>query len=324
MKRYLRGLKNVFKNPRMVIQYLNRYGLLSFLNDNSFHKLMYWANTGRNLNLKNPKGFNEKLHWLMIYDRNSKYTIMADKYKVREYIENKIGKEYLIPLIGVYNKPEEIDFDKLPKKFVLKCNHNSGLGMCICKNKDDLDCEKVVNDLKLGLKNNLYSYAREWCYKNIEPKIICEQYMENKEIKDKKINGLIDYKFYCFNGIPKFLYAGYANIINNEKHDLLTYYDLDFNKTVFSRPDHLELPFDVKKPNNINEMIEICKTLSANIPFVRVDLYEINNKVYFSELTLYPGAGYSIFYPQEWENEIGNWINIDALRENKMLQGSKK
>ncbi len=312
MKKIIKGFKNIISNPRYFIIYLNHFGLLNFINDVNYQKLMYWANTNKKLNLDNPKGFNEKLKWLMIHDKNPLYTQLVDKYKVREYVTEKIGEQYLIPLISIYSKPEDIDFSILPDKFVLKCNHNSGEGMCICKNKNTLDYDLVKNKLSKGLHSNGYMIAREWPYKNVVPLVVCEKYMEDELSKSMGIDGLLDYKFYCFNGVPKFLYVSLTEKDKGKKSNM-NYYDMDFNRTPFVRPDHNSLSFDVQKPICFDEMKRIAESLSKDIPFVRVDLYQINGKVYFGELTLYPGAGHGIFSPEEWELKLGDWLDISHI-----------
>lgn len=311
MNKIIRGIKNIISNPRKIFIYLNIFGLLNFLSDKNYQKLLYWAYFGNKLDLDNPKGFNEKLHWLMVNDRNPLYTSLVDKYEVRDFIKERIGEEYLIPLINVYRSPEEINLDKLPDNFVLKCNNNSGVGMCICKDKSKLNYDLVKEKLSKGLKSNGYSVAREWPYKNVKPLIVCEEYMQDELSRSYGVEGLLDYKFYCFNGNPKFLYV---SITKEDKSMALDYYDLDFKKVPFYRADHEGLPFEMKKPKCFEEMKEVATKLSKDIPFVRVDLYQINEKVYFSELTFYPGAGYAIFSPKEWEKKLGDWLRLTARK----------
>ena len=172
--------------------------------------------------------------------------------------------------------------------------------------------EKLTN----GLRTQPFYYGREWPYKEIKPRILAEELLVDENVKRGQAlagsDGLIDYKFYCFNGEPKFLYLGYANMRNGEKHDYLTYLDLDWKPTPFSRPDHPQIPFEVKKPTNFNEMLYIAAKLSEGIPFVRVDLYNIDQRILFSEITFTPGSGFTIFYPEEWEEKLGSWIKTDA------------
>ena len=302
IKRFTKTIKD---NPRFIFLYFNKFHLLDYLSDKSFHSLYYWMYTGKKLNTDNPKGFNEKLQWMMIYDHNPIYTKLSDKYRVREFVEERVGKEYLIPLLGVYDNADEIDFSKLPDQFVLKCNHNSGVGMCICRDKSKLDIAEVRHRLNEGLKVSGYDYAREWSYKNIEPKIVCEKLMIDEKSKEKGIDNLIDYKIYCFDGEPKFLYLCYTL---EDKTAYLDFYDFDFKGVPFYRTDHDHFPFEPEKPECFDEMLEVAKKLSNGFPFVRVDLYSINNKVYFSEMTFTPGGALSPFKPEEWENKIGDWL----------------
>lgn len=306
-----KGIKYITdSNYRFLIN--SGFGLFDSWDDTKYLKRKYKAVIGKELNLYNPQTFNEKLQWLKLHDRRPEYTMMVNKYKVREYIADKLGEEYLIPLLGVWDDPDEIDFDALPNQFVLKCNHNSGLGMCICKDKSKLDIKKVKEDLRKGLAQNHYFLNREWPYRDISRKIICEKYVEDECPPNSDITGLLDYKYYCFNGEPRFLYIGYADVRDGIKHDRMTYLDLDWHKTDFKRPDHEELPFNIAKPVNFDEMVIIARKLSENIPFVRVDLYCINNRIYFSEMTFFPGAGFSPFSPEEWEYTLGGWIHLPS------------
>ena len=187
---------SVIKHPSLILLKLDKMNLIR-LSDKKFIEYRFLSEMGYKLNLKSPQTFNEKLQWLKLYDRNPEYTKMVDKYEVREYIKEKIGEEYLIPLIGVYDKFDDIDFDKLSNQFVIKCNHDSG-GLIICKDKNRLDIETARKKINRSLKTNYYYSGREWPYKNVKPKILIEKYMEDSNKSD-----LIDYKLFCFNGIPK-------------------------------------------------------------------------------------------------------------------------
>ncbi len=310
MSRLINAAKRLINNPRMAIRYLNTMGFLNFLSDRACCKLQWWAETGSRLNLDHPTGFNEKLQWLKVYDHRPEYTLYVDKVLVRDYVKTVIGEKYLVPLIGVYDNPDQIDFDLLPDKFVIKCNHNSGGGMCVCSDKASLDIQSTKNKLKKELKKNFYYENREWPYKNIVPKLMCEEYIIDKSPKNTS-GTLIDYKFYCFNGEPKFLYVGTDDISNGTKGELnLSFFDFDWNLSPFYRSDHKPLQIDVEKPECLDEMIEISGKLSKGFPFVRVDLYWVNNQILFSELTFFPGGGYGLFNPEEWENRIGSWITL--------------
>lgn len=284
----------------------SKLGLYNNMDDKKFIEKMFKATMDYPLNLENPKSFNEKLQWLKLYDRNPLYTKLVDKYKVREYISEKIGEDYLIPLLGVWDDPEEIDFDSLPNKFVLKCNHNSGLGMCICTDKSKIDIKKVKNELKSGLAQNYYLNGREWPYKNVSRKIICEKYMTDETGKN-----LRDYKFYCFDGKPKIV--GIYQDRNSDKETTGDFFDMNFEwvDLRFGMPNALNKP---QKPQKFQEMIKIAEILSEGMPEVRVDLYISNNKIYFGELTFFDGGGFDKIEPLEWDYKLGSWIKLPKIK----------
>lgn len=284
-----------------------RYASMS---DEEYLKMVFKKKTGRELNLVNPQGFNEKLQWLKLYNRRPEYTVMVNKVLAKEFVAKIIGSEYIIPTLGVWNNPHEIDFDNLPDQFVLKCNHNSGGGMCICTDKTNLDIELTKRELLKGLKSDSFLASREWPYKDVPRKILAEKYME-----DKKMKSLVDYKFYCFNGRPMFLYVALANYHDGKKNDELSYMSLDWSPAEFYRMDHKPFPFAIEKPEKFNEMLKIAAELSKGIPFVRVDLYCINGNIYFSEFTFSPGGGFNEFRPYEWERKIGSWIDLSLVKE---------
>ena len=309
MSKISRVINKIIKRPSIIIDYMFCFGFFNFLPDDKAAKLLWKVHFKEELNLSDPKTFNEKLQWLKVYDHKDEYTRYVDKYLVRDYVKEKIGEEYLIPLLGVWENANDINFEELPEQFVIKCNHNSGGGMCICKDKKNIDINKVVKNLNKCIKNNYYYKYREWAYKNVTPLIIAEELMEDHNINnDIQTDGLIDYKFYCFNGEPKFLYVGFANISDGIKKDVLSFLDLNWEPTPFYRRDHKPIPFAVQKPDDFDDMIEIARKLSDNIPFVRVDLYYIDNRIFFSEMTMCPGSGFGKFYPEEWERKLGDWL----------------
>lgn len=271
------------------------------VNDEEYLKRQFKYKCGYSLNLKTPKTFNEKLQWLKLNNRNENYIQMVDKLAAKKYVAEKIGEQYIIPTIGVWDTVEDIDFDKLPKEFVLKCTHDSG-GVIIVNDKNKIDINTVKEKLKGYLEKNFYYYAREWPYLNIKPKIIAEEYI-GKEIKEP-IN---DYKLMCFNGKHK------CSFVCSERFDKtrlkVTFYDADWKLMPFERhyPKSNNI---VEKPYNYFKMIEFAETLSKNIPFLRVDFYEVEKKVYFGELTFYPGAGFEEFDPFEWDIKLGEWIKL--------------
>lgn len=291
------------KNYRFII--LANLGFFSYMNDEKYLKKKFKAIFGYDLDLKNPQSFNEKLQWLKIYDRKNIYSMMVDKYLVRDYISKKIGTEYLIPLLGVWDKAEDIDFDLLPNKFVLKCNHNSGTGMYICKDKTKMDKKKVMKMLNKGLKEDYYLIHREWPYRNVPRKIIAEKYMEEIGQDD-----LIDYKFMCFNGKHKMTFV--CDDRFSDSGLKVTFYDKNWNILPFER-HYPRRRTPIKKPINYERMVDFAECLSENIPFLRVDFYEVQNKIYFGELTFFPGSGYEEFSPPNIDIDLGALIVLPKI-----------
>ena len=280
---------------------LSHSSLLRLMPDKTYLKLQYKINFGKKLNLKSPKTLNEKLQWLKLYDRKPEYIQLVDKYRVREYIANKIGKEYLIPLLGVWDKFEEIGFNILPRQFVLKCNHDTG-SVVICKDKKTLGFGLAKDKLSRGLKRNLFWFGREWPYKDITRKIIAEKYMVDAQTAE-----LRDYKFFCFNGKVKCFKIDFDRFIYHRAN----YYDIygmllpfgevvcppDFNRTI-------------EMPRNLHLMVNLAEKLADGIPFVRVDFYEVDAKVYFGEMTFFPASGFGSFTDEEWDYKLGEWIKL--------------
>lgn len=283
---------------------MNRLGMLNGMPDDEFLKKKYQAVMGKKLDLDNPRTFTEKLQWLKLYNRNPKYTTMVDKYLVKEYVANMIGEEYIIPTLGVWENAYDIDFDKLPNEFVLKCNHNSGLGMCICKDKTQLDIEKTRELLSKGLSQNYYLCGREWPYKDVKRRIIAERYMKDSTFSEE----LTDYKFFCFDGIVKMMFI--ATDRQNEKEDTkFDFFDEHFNHLPFIQ-GHPNATRALNKPANFEKMKELAEILSKDIPHVRVDFYEINGKVYFGELTFFHFSGMEPILPEFWDYKIGEWLHL--------------
>lgn len=294
------------------------------LPDKEYLEKIFKASMGYSLNLENPQTFNEKLQWLKLYNRNPAYTVMVDKYKVRDYIKETIGEEYLIPLLGVWDKAEDIDFDKLPNQFVLKCTHDSG-GLCICRNKSIFDRRQCVEYLNKRLSNNYYKQWREWPYKNVSPKIIAEQYIDvtqNTPLKCGDImsveelqceQGLLDYKFMCFSGRVQALFLDIGVVKGSSKHAENYYrnvYDREFNLLPVKETRE-NYPLKIKMPDNFNQMVEIAEKLSSGMPHVRVDLYNVKGRIFFGEFTFFHGSGLSNFFiPKEWDKIFGNWIEL--------------
>lgn len=287
---------------RRILKYIRPLGsreLLNWVPDEIYLKLVYRAYIGEKLDLEHPQSYNEKLQWLKLFYRRPELTSYVDKYKVREFVIKKIGEEYLIPLLDVYNSTDEIEWDNLPDKFVLKCNHGSGTNI-VCDDFTKFDKDKSQMKLNKWLKKNWYWYGREWPYKNIETKIICEQFLETEDGKLPT-----DYKFMCFNGKAKMIQV-FTDRLSNKRKD---FYTLDWTKTdiVQGSPNS---DIKVPKPDNLSLMIELAETLSQGLPFVRVDFYEVQGKIYFGELTFYPGSGFIPFANKYHDKMFGDYIRL--------------
>lgn len=302
-----KGLRFIFdKRYRFVI--LANKGVYDNMQDEALLNRKYEAIFGKRLNLDNPQTFNEKLQWLKLYDRNPEYTIMVDKYKVRDYIKEKIGEEYLIPLIGVWDNPDDIDFDALPDKFVLKCNHNSGLGMCICKDKSKLNIENVKSELKKGLAQDYYLTGREWPYKNVPRKIIAEKYMTDTSDS----SDFTDYKFFCFNGYVDCVMVCLERSSGDTK---FYFFDRNWNiKRLNTRGKNAPDGFTISKPSQMDKMFEIAAKLSKGLPFVRIDLYQSNDHIYFGEITFFPDSGFDANLLPETDKYFGNLIHLEDVK----------
>lgn len=288
------------KTPQKLLLPAGQNGLLKFLPDKVYLKAVFKAETGYTLDLDHPKTYNEKLQWIKLYDRKPEYIAYADKYLVRDYIAKKLGEKYLVPLIGVYKKTEDIHWDELPNRFVLKCNHASGTNI-ICKNKNELDFFAVEKQLNSWLKKNAFWGAREWCYKNIEPCIICEEFIETQDG-----NTPDDYKFMCFNGDPRLIQVHHDRYGDHT----LDYYTPEWKKADLQRIDADISARDVEKPDKLEEMLFIARELSKDMYYARIDLYYIKEKIYFGEITLYPTGGFSTFTRYEDDLLLGSYIKL--------------
>lgn len=261
---------------------------------------------GRPIDWKNPTTYNEKLQWLKVYGRNSLYTILVDKYEVKKYVAERIGEQYIIPTLGVWDRFEDIDFDALPEQFVLKCTHDSG-GLIIVRDKSKLDKEAARRMFRVALARNPYSVTREWPYKNVKPRIIAEQYME-----DEKTAELRDYKFFSFDGETKAMFIATERASETEETKF-DFFDMDYNHLPFTNghPNAKVLP---EKPEKFDEMRLLADKLSAGIPHARIDFYEVNGRVYFGEITFFHWSGMKPFDPPEWDRIFGEWIKLPEKR----------
>lgn len=288
--------RNIIKNRELRLKLIN---LLRFIPDEPYLKMVYRIKTGKKLNLKNPKTFCDKLNWLKLHDVRPEYTRLADKIAVREYLKEVLGEDICIPMLGAWEHYDDIDFDALPNQFVLKCNHDSG-SVKIIRDKSQMDHKALRSFYESRLKQNPYVLGREYPYRDVLPQIYTEEYMVPNG--DRDIN---DYKFFCFDGKPEILYVA-TERSTDVKFD---FFDMEFNhleiENIHPKSKHM-----IPKPKNFEKMKELAGKLSTGIKFVRIDLYEINEKVYFSEFTFYHCGGFWPLNPEEWEYKLGDLIDL--------------
>lgn len=293
--------------------------LLFFLPDKQFLSLRYRILMGKWIDWKNPKTFTEKIQWLKIYDFKPEYTQLVDKLAVKDYVASRIGNEYIIPTLGVWDKVSDIDWDSLPDQFVLKTTHGGGsCGVVICTDKTTFDKEKAIKKLSLSMKANAGNSYREKPYLEVPRRIIAEKYMAEKNIEGKPTNkDLSDYKFFCFNGEPE-----YCQVIRDRNTtETIDFYDMDWNHVPFVglNPMAKNGLTPVAKPIHLDEMKDICRKLSKDMKFARIDLYIINDREYFGEITLYPASGFGEFSPDKWDITLGKLIQLPC----KYMGGGK-
>lgn len=271
------------------------------VSDKWYLEKLFFRATGCKLDLKNPRTFNEKLQWLKLYDRKPEYTQMVDKYEVKKLVAQKIGEEYIIPTLGVWEKFDRIDFDRLPQQFVLKCTHDSG-SVIVVKDKSQFDRKAAKKKLDSALKRNFYYWGREWPYKNVKPRIIAEKYMTDESGTELK-----DYKIFNFDGKPEFIQVDYNRFVEHRRN----LYSTDWKYMEKAIQYATDPSVQIQKPQKLDEMLDLAKKLSAGIPHVRTDFYSIDGgKIYFGELTFYHGSGFEKFDPEEFGVECGNMIKL--------------
>ncbi len=305
-------MRNPLKNALYALRHNRKHLVyamlhrLSFLipDDETYLKLYYKASMGKTLDLEHPTTFNAKQQWLKLFHRKDIFTTMADKVAVKDYVTNLIGPEYVIPTLKVWKKPGDVDFDALPDQFVLKTNNDGGSnGVVICKDKQQLDRRKALKEIRHSFYfRNPFLKAREWPYKNIKKRVFAEQYVE-----DTHLHELRDYKFYCFSGQPKIMLIVAGR--NTKEGATFDYFDEDFNHLDF----HQEHPASKKpldKPVCFEEMKRLVSILSQDIPFVRVDFYEVDGHPYFGEFTFFDSGGTGPFHPEIWDDILGSWIHL--------------
>lgn len=303
MSRIIKALTNL----DLVITHICRHWPFYLVSDEFYLKHFFKAHQGYDLDLQNPVSYNEKIQWLKLYDRKEIYTTLSDKYQVRQYVEEKIGAQYLIPLLGVWDSAEDVKIEELPDRFVLKCNHDSG-SVAICKDKNTFCAKKQLKKLSKALKRNYYWKSREYNYYHIIRKIIAEEY-----IADTGTDELTDYKLFCFDGKVYFTQIDTGRFTNHIRN----FYDKDWN--------FIDVSYGCKNdPHNImpvpefyGEMKRLAEILSEGMPHVRVDFYYSNGHIYFGELTFHHGGGVMKIDPKEYDYKWGKLINIEQIKKEK-------
>lgn len=298
-------IKKFLKDPKIYfISLLGRVLRGSIWADKIYLSILFRYRLKRKLDFKNPKTYNEKLQWMKIYDKNPLYSKLADKYEVRKYIANKIGEEYLIPLIGVWNSFDEIDFDKMPNEFILKCTHDSG-SVIICTDKNSFDKKKARKKFNHWMKRNYYINTREWPYKDIEPKIIAEKLIGEKG------KAPIDYKFYCFNGVVDCVMLCLDRESGNTN---FCYLSRGWKKLPYAK-DEFDTCKDkiIYKPKSIDKMFELAEKLCKPFKSVRIDMYFEDDKIYFGEITFFNQSGFDADLASDIDEKWGNMINLKEV-----------
>ena len=291
--------------PDVRFSFMTHHGFNKRLSSEKFVKRDYRNRMGKPLNLETPETYTEKLQWLKVYDHRPEYTVMVDKHLVKEYVAQRIGSQYVIPELGVWDSVEEIDFDGLPERFVLKTTHDSG-GIVICRDKQTFDLDGAKRHLNHFLHRSYYELTREWPYKNVKPRIIAEAYME-----DSRQGELRDYKFFTFGGKPKVLYIAQGR--GKGDPTVADFFDMEFNHLDFTI-DHDMAPTPPDKPKNFELMKEFAAKLSEGTPQLRVDFYEVDGNVYFGEMTFFHCGGLEAFHPEKWDRIFGDWITLPPKR----------
>ena len=289
--------RNIIRNRELRLKLIN---LLRFIPDEPYLKMVYRIKTGKKLNLKHPKTFCDKLNWLKLHDIHPEYTRLVDKVAVREHLKEVLGEDIGIPLLGVWEHYDDIDFDALPDKFVLKCNHDSG-SVKVITDKAYMDHAALRRFYEGRLIQNPYILGREYPYRDVPPRIYAEQFMIPEG--DSDIN---DYKFFCFDGKPEILFVATERSTDCR----FDFFDMDFRHLDIENI-HPQSDRPIPCPASFGQMKELATRLSRGMKFVRIDLYEINGRVYFSEYTIYHAGGFWPMAPMEWEYRLGDLIRID-------------
>ncbi|MCL1843560.1 MAG: glycosyl transferase [Defluviitaleaceae bacterium] len=299
MTGFLRRFNSVVRNPLKILSEAIKY--CYFFSDQTATKLRFFLILHRRLNLKSPKAFNEKIQWIKLNDKNPLYTQLADKYGVREYIKDAFGEQYLVNLYGVWEEFEDINFDELPDKFVLKCTHDCG-SVIVCKDKSKFNIESTRKWFKKKLRKNFYWRHREWHYKNIKPRIIAEEYLEDAS------GSLTDYKIYCFNGQARLVSVSRGLTDRNSANRSFLTVNWEWSSvSSLKYKDFEQLP---PRPAKLDEMLELSETISSTYSFLRVDLYVVGDRIILSELTLTPSGGMMVFAKKSEDELLGSWLKL--------------
>lgn len=294
----------LLKRVNQLFLIIAKNDLLNWIPSNLYLRLYYLLRMKKHLRLRNPVTFNEKLQWLKLHNRQPEYTKMVDKLVVRDYVSSVIGDRYLVPLLGVWDSPAMIDFDSLPNKFVLKCNHDQGSTKII--DKSSLKKNEIIDFYKQRLRRNPYSSTREWPYKNVPRKIIAEEYMVDESGTELK-----DYKFNCFNGEPVFVQVMSGR---SKGKYCLDHFGLEWQQMDIRRKNHLPSDVPIQRPEHLDEMIQIARILSKDIPYVRIDLYQAQGRVFFGEITFFPVSGYVDYVDYQTDLELGRMIQLPNIK----------
>ena len=321
MSKIITFIKHPITAVKSKLSDINRNKISKYLNPENFEKISdkkaikarYFINFGKYPDLKHPKTYNEKLQWLKLYDRNPLYTKLVDKAEVKKIVADKIGEEYIVPTYGVWDRPEQIEWEKLPNRFVIKCTHDSG-STIVCGNKDLFDKNKVSERLKYCLSKSQFYYGREWPYKNVKPRIIVEQLLGDSDV------AINDYKILCCNGEPKIIMLHQGRRIHHTKD----YYDANWNHLNIKQRSYAMSGMIMPKPKQLSKMLELSRVLSSGFPEIRVDWYLIDDKIYFGELTFFEGSGFLVFDDPRDDELIGSWIKLPDKRRKKDIANRRK
>ena len=288
------------RNPARIFFYLGLKGHFRFIPDELYVRICYRIQMGKRLELDPPRTFNEKLQWLKLHDRRPEQTRWVDKYEVRKLIAETAGEDHLFSLLGVWDRVEDVEWDRLPDRFVLKCTHDSG-GTVICRDKSRFDVRAARRKLAAGLKRNYYWAGREWAYKDVRPRIIAEPLMVDESGTELK-----DYKFFCFDGEPRLIQVDFDRFVKHKRN----LYDLEWRY----QPFQLMYPTDpgriIPKPANLHDVLAFVRRITPKVPFMRTDLYLIGERIYFGEFTLHHGGGAEPFIPDSYDEWLGTWIRL--------------